>query len=101
VRWLRQHLDSVVPPMSLQELVAQTELPADAAAAIDSLVTLKAVTREMGTSQVPQALRAFILGELADADWFWTERSEQDTEAARRHAAGFFRKAVNTYGPRP
>jgi hypothetical protein len=49
----------------------------------------------MGTSQVPQALRAFILGELADADWFSTERSEQDTEAARRHAAGFFREALN------
>jgi predicted nucleotidyltransferase len=101
LRWLRQHPDSVVPPMSLQDLVAQTELPGDAAAAIDSLVALKAVTREMGTSQVPRGLRSFILGELEDVDWLSTERSEQDTQAARRRAAGYFRQAVSTYGPRP
>jgi uncharacterized protein len=99
LRWLRQHPDSVFPPMSLPDLMAQAELPTELVVAIDSLVSLKAVTREMGTSQVPDAVRTFILGELANCDRVGATRSTKDTAAARSHAATFFREAITTYGP--
>lgn len=99
LRWLRQHPDSVVPPMSLPVLMAQTELPTELVAAIDSLVRLKAVTREMGTSQVPDAVHRFILGELADNDRASEPRSMKDTVTARSDAATFFREAIATFGP--
>jgi predicted nucleotidyltransferase len=99
LRWLRQHPDSVFPPMSLPDLVAQTELPTGLVAAIDSLVGLKAVTREMGTSDVPDAVRTFIVGELKDSHQSRATRSTKETATARSRAASFFREAITTYGP--
>jgi predicted nucleotidyltransferase len=99
LRWLRQHPDSMFPPMSLPDLMAQAALPTELVAAIDALIRLKAVTREMGTSQVPDAVRTFILGELAISDRTTATRSTKETAAARSHAATFFREAIATYGP--
>jgi uncharacterized protein len=100
LRWLRRHPESAIAPMSLHDLVAQSELPSDLSAAIDSLVSLKAVTREMGTSQVPHAVRSFILGELGDGDWITTTRVATGTADAQGVAAAFFRQAVTAYGPK-
>jgi hypothetical protein len=51
------------------------------------------------TSQVPAAVRTFILGELADCDRVGATRSTKDNAAARRHPATFFREAITMYGP--
>ena len=48
VRWLDQHPGAAFPPMTLGALAAQTDLTAAQHDAIDELVALKAVTREMG-----------------------------------------------------
>jgi hypothetical protein len=44
----------------------------------------------MGTSQVPHAVRSFILGELADGDSITTTRVAKDAADAQSEAAAFF-----------
>ena len=66
VRWLDQHPGAAFPPMTLGDLAAQTDLTAAQRTAIDELVALKAVTREMGAGAVPAVLAELVSVELRD-----------------------------------
>jgi uncharacterized protein len=95
VRWLDQHPGAAFPPMTLGDLAAQTDLTAGQRDAIDELVALKAVTREMGTGAVPAVLAELVSVELRDRPWLEDRRT--DLDATRAVAAEFFRHAVRTY----
>lgn len=95
VRWLDQHPGAAFPPMTLGELAEQTDLTAEQRDAIDELVALKAVTREMGAGAVPPVLADLVAVELRDRSWMVDRRS--DLDATRTVAADFFRHAVRTY----
>lgn len=95
VRWLDQHPGAAYPPMTLGELAAQTDLTAAQRDAIEQLVALKAVTREMGAGAVPAVLADLVSVELRDRPWLDERRT--DLAAARAVAADYFRHAIRTY----
>ena len=68
LRWLREHPGSAVPPMDLPTLMAQVEVADDVRAAVDEAVARKAVTRELGTGDVPAPLLALVDDELGRDD---------------------------------
>lgn len=95
VRWLDERPGAAFPPMTLGALAAQTGLTSEQHDAIEELVALKAVTREMGAGTVPTVLAELVLAELRDRDWLVERRT--DLAATRKVAAEFFRHAVRTY----
>ncbi len=99
LRWLREHPDAVVPPMDLPTLLAEVEVAADVRAAVGDLVARKAVTRELGSGDVPAPVLALVDAELAGGDDLLD--APVDTEPARAAAAAFFRTAVTRWGPPP
>ncbi len=98
LRWLRQHPESAVPPMALEQLLAQSGPPPRVAAAVGDLVSQKAVTREMATDTVPEVVRTFVLNELREEPWMVQMPDAAAKEGARDEAARFFRAAVRNYG---
>lgn len=101
VLWLREHPTSAVPPMRLQDLVAQVPLAAPVVRAVEDLVALKATTRELGVGAVPAPIRALVERELRHEDWMSERRPPAAVAVARADAAAFFRDAVRRYGSRP
>lgn len=98
VLWLREHPASAVPPMRLQDLVAQVPLAEPVVRAVEDLVALKATTRELGVGEVPAPIRALVERELRHEAWMSVRRSPAAVAAAREDAAAFFRDAVRAYG---
>lgn len=97
LRWLRLHPDARVAPMQFPILCAGSGLPADLMAEIDRLLTLKAVTRELGSGPMPVPIRALIDAELARADELSAPNgglSPGDVELAE----AFFRAMVASHG---
>lgn len=66
LRWLRVNPDGV-PPMDLASLLAESEAPDTVVREAAELTALKAVTRELGSGDVPTAIRAFIVDEFERA----------------------------------
>jgi predicted nucleotidyltransferase len=64
LRWLDQH--DGVPPMNLDELLAEADVPDDVRAEIDGLRVLKSRTRELGDAPVPRAIAAWVEQALAE-----------------------------------
>jgi uncharacterized protein len=64
LRWLRVHEGLAVPPMSFLETMAQADVSPTLMAQISELISIKAVTREMGDGQAPKDLADFIDHEL-------------------------------------
>lgn len=58
LRWLELH--DGVPPMQLDELLAETDPPAAVRDVLADVVARKAVTREVGTAPVPAPLAAYV-----------------------------------------
>lgn len=112
LRWLRVRPGST-PPMDLRTLLAQGEASAGLRAAVDDLVALKAVTREMGAGAVPAVISRFVADELERAQEVAGARSTdlaglavprglgeaRDRAEVRERAAEFFRSAVERYAP--
>jgi uncharacterized protein len=104
LRWLRVRPDSTTPPMDLVALLAQSDASAALREAVDELVALKAVTREMGTGAVPEIVSRFVTDELGLAAQAvpagaGREASVDGRADARARAADFFRSAVERLGP--
>ena len=97
--WLRQHPGAAVPPMRLQDLLAQVELPAATVRAVEELVERKATTREMGVDAVPDPVRRAVEEHLRAEDWMAVRRDAAALAGARAEAAAFFRDAVRRYAP--
>lgn len=100
LRWLRVRPDSTTPPMDLVTLLAQSDAPAALREAVDELVALKAVTREMGTGAVPAIILRFVADELVLAEGLGTPPpGDRSRGEARARAADCFRSAVERFGP--
>jgi uncharacterized protein len=104
LRWLRTHPGSATPPMDLGALLVQGDAPVPLREAVDELVALKAVTREMGVGSVPAIVTRFVTDELELAAQAWPPGAAQEASVAGRAearalAAEFFRWAVERYGP--
>lgn len=98
LRWMADHPDAITPPMNLLELLAETDVPADLLAETEELLALKAVTREIGTGQVPPSIARFVDEEFERADASF-ERSEAWVAPESRDLASvWFREAVEKYG---
>ncbi len=85
LRWLRLHPESAVAPMHFPTLLAEAEPPPEVAALTTELIARKAVTRELGTGVMPEALLAFIDAEFKAAAEVVGERWDAPTR--RAHAA--------------
>lgn len=92
--WMRTHPEQAVPPMRLQDLLAETDPPADLVEAVAQLVALKARTRELGAAPVPDAIREFIVEQLDRDDLHGTGARRLSSEAARSLAADAFRAVL-------
>ncbi|TQK70796.1 hypothetical protein FBY23_2577 [Nocardioides sp. SLBN-35] len=60
LRWLDGNVG--VPPMNLDELLAESEVPGGVRAELEGLRNLKARTRELGDAPVPPAIAAWVEG---------------------------------------
>jgi uncharacterized protein len=94
LRWLARHPTQAVPPMHFPTLMAESDVPADVAALCSTLITQKAVTRELGTGPVPALIGAFIEAEFAAAGPLIKTWQPGVDEALRRDAEALFRKYV-------
>lgn len=68
VRWLDVHPSAALPPMDLPTLLAEGDVSGEIRELADELITLKAVTREMGEADVPATLRSFVTRVIATGD---------------------------------
>jgi predicted nucleotidyltransferase len=71
LRWLRMHPSEAVAPMHFPTLVAQSDLPTSVTAIVEELLARKAVTRELGTGQLPAAIGNLIDSEFTKAREVW------------------------------
>ncbi len=71
LRWLRMHPGMAVAPMHFPTLVAQSDLPASITGIVDDLLARKAVTRELGTGELPQPIGNLIDSEFTTAREVW------------------------------
>ena len=94
LRWLADHPDKAVPPMDLPTLLAEStasEAVRDASAA---LISLKAVTHELGAGSPPPVLERFVADELAAAEVYDTLAARNERAAVREKADALFRSLV-------
>ena len=93
LRWLDDHAG--VPPMSVDELLAQADVPADVREEVARLRMLKSRTRELGTAPVPRAI----------ADWVETiiatepDVAPPPVTAVRAEAEAGFRTILERWAP--
>lgn len=98
LRWFHGHAAPALPPMNLLALMEQSRMPADVAAFTTELIARKSVSRELGTGNLPAAMRLFIEGEFAVArDAFGRGRREPST-ADRTAADSLFGEMLDAFG---
>src|SRR5215469_10454396 len=99
LRWLRLHPEEAIAPMHFPTLLAQCEPPAEVARMAEELMARKAVTRELDSEPLAEAIGQFIDREF--------ESAKEWVDAARRQPAGeakalcdaFFTRAVARLAP--
>lgn len=94
LRWLRCHPHDAVAPMHFPALLADCDAPGDVRAIVDELIAKKAVTRELGSGELPAPIAAFIDREFAAAQTFFGAGPRPATAAAQDEAQRFFRRAL-------
>ena len=93
LRWLRLHPDDKLPPMHLPDLVAEAEVPTALAATVDRLVAQKAITRELGMTNLPPEIASFIESEF-ELGRAILSSATAPSDAAREAGAATFRNLV-------
>lgn len=73
-------------------------MASDLRGAIDELVELKSVTREVGTGAVPQVVLDFIASELDEATELYESLDTTPSATAVEQAEAFFLHALETFG---
>lgn len=101
LRWMRLHADQRVAPMHFPTLMAQCEPPSDVMQIASDLIALKATSKEMGSAQLPAAVRNFVDSEFATAREIFAPRSKTLDSAAKEAAEALFRAAIRRYAPMP
>jgi len=99
LRWLRLHPEAALAPMHFPQLMAESDIPADVAAIVDDLIAKKAVTRELGSGHLPEAVAHFIDSEFEGAPAAFPDTGRDDEREARTAAEDFFFWAVERLVP--
>ena len=94
LRWLRWNTG--VPPMDLASLLAECSPPFGLAAAVERLVELKAVTREMGSGSVPDSIMGFIDDELTLAKSRYEDADRKPSPEVTRLCDAYFQGVLAT-----
>lgn len=94
LHWMRVNATNAVPPMRLQELLAEAPPDGDVVEAVDALVDAKSRTRELGAGLVPEPIRRFIAQELGAPGLEGTGERRMPLDEARAIAAESFRRLV-------
>jgi len=93
LRWLRLHPGQAIAPMHFPTLMAECDPPADVLDITNELIARKAVTRELGSTSLPQPVEAFIDSEFALANAMPPERTILSADA-KQAAEALFRTWV-------
>jgi uncharacterized protein len=93
LRWLRVNAGGI-PPMDLSTLLSESDAPDAVVREAGELIALKAVTHELGSGEVPPAIRAFIVNEFERASGA-DEAPLQPRLHATEIADAFFRRAID------
>lgn len=83
LRWMRIHETRALAPMHFPTLMAECDPPQNVAAKVAELISLKAVTREMGIGPMPPILMEFIDTELRAAESLTASFASWSPEAAK------------------
>lgn len=92
--WLAANPGRVVPPMTLQEALTQSDAPAAVVEESTRLVELKAVTREMGRGEAPAAIVDFVHTQLDQARAIYEDATPAPRTEAIARCEEFFRIVV-------
>jgi predicted nucleotidyltransferase len=99
--WLLERPEAVVPPMDLPSLLAGVNLAPAVRSAVEDLVRVKAVTREVGrvapADHLVQSVRAML--DSAESAFAPADGDGGDVDARRRRAAAGFRSLVEGFAP--
>ena len=98
LRWMWHHPERGVAPMHFQTLLAQCALPEAISDLAKTLIDQKAVTREMGSAPLPEAIRIFIDQEFAIARDSMKQQTEKLDKRGKEAAEALFRSAIQRYG---
>lgn len=93
LRWLDDHAG--VPPMNLDELLAQADVPDDVRREVEALRVLKSRTRELGSAPVPTAIARWV-AEIFAAE---IDASAPPSAALRETAEAGFRAILDRWAP--
>jgi hypothetical protein len=99
LRWLRHHPHEAVAPMHFPSLLAQCDAPLEVRDLVADLIARKAVTRELGSGDLPAAITSFIDDEFDLARDAFAAGPRLATAEARAEAQGFFRSALARLDP--
>lgn len=97
LRWLSHHPDEAVAPMHFPTLLQGCDAPPAVVEIISELMARKAVTRELGSGQVPEPILAFIDGELAAAQEVFPSVRQGIAPEKRSHAEAFFQTMIRRF----
>lgn len=99
LRWLRLHPEEAIAPMHFHTLLAQCEPPDEVARISQELMARKAMTRELDSEPLADAVGQFIDREFESAkDWVGASRQPLADEA-RALCDTFFARAVARFAP--
>jgi hypothetical protein len=98
LRWLRQRPEQALAPMNFAELCAESDLPKDLVAQIETLIERKSMTRELGHGRVSSAITGFIEAEAASAEG-WIGRPGPPSNARKGEAEAAHLALLKTFAP--
>jgi uncharacterized protein len=98
LRWMEVHPLHLVPPMNLQELLAECDPPADVVAEAIDLLAKKSVTRELGHDTIPPAIDRFLTDQYERAHETYERADGIVSDESREIASRYFRAAVERFG---
>jgi predicted nucleotidyltransferase len=98
LRWLRCHPSEAVAPMHFQTLLHGCDAPPELLALVDDLIARKAVTRELGTGELPALIAAFVDTEFGVARDVFEAGPRVTTVEAEAEAQAFFHDTLAKFG---
>lgn len=98
LRWLRLHPAEAVAPMHFPTLLAECDVMGDVQSIMSDLMAQKAVTRELGSAVLPQAISAFADEEFARARDTFPVAMRSTRIEAKRAAQDVFEAVLERFG---
>ena len=98
LRWMRLHPTLMLPPMHFPTLLTQCDPPAPLVPIVEDLLARKALTKELGTGDLPEPVRHFIDSEFDLAASARTQAPTGASQEARLAVSQFYAKWVTAFG---